>query len=439
MIEAPLPDQGVILWPVGTGDSTTVVVNDTHVLQVDLHDMAKADDSDSTVAAVTDRLAETLPKGPDDRPYLATFALTHADKDHILGFEDLLGKVHIGEIWATPRMWREYLDEGVDLPCPDAQAFHDECVRRVETTLEAAAEGREPESGDRILVVGYDTDESEHAYSELPEKYLTGPGKTVSSLDGEDLGDRFEAFIHAPFADDCAAERNETSLAMQVTLRTDGCPDGHLLLLGDLAYETIAKVFRYSEGHGRPERLTWDVLLAPHHCSKRAMYVTEGDEEVLKQDLLDFLEEHASDDATIVASSDPFRTSDPVGANPPHLKARARYEEIVSSDEGFICTGEYPDVDSPMPLVFTMTTDGLRRLEPVITDDLATEAETRALKAAAGLVAAGLIFELARSVFKSRRRSGTIPGQPSGPDQIRKIIDRDRGRDARPQQVVGFG
>jgi hypothetical protein len=438
MIEAPLPDQGVIFWPVATGDSTTVVVDDTHVLQVDLHDMAKADDTDATVAAVVDRLAETLPTTDDDQPYLATFALTHADMDHVLGFEDLLNKVHIGEIWATPRMWREYLDEGIELPCRDAQAFHDECVRRVEATLLAVADGREPESGDRILVVGYDTDESEHAYSELPEKYLTGPGKAVSSLDGDDVSYRFEAFIHAPFADDCADERNETSLAMQITLRTEGCSDGHLLLLGDLAYETIAKVFRYSEEHGRPERLIWDVLLAPHHCSKRAMYVTEDGDEVLKQDLLDLLEEHASEDATVVASSDPFRSSDPAGANPPHLKARARYEEIVPAEDGFICTGEYPEADSPSPLVFTMITDGLRRLEPVSADSGA-EGGTRALKAAAGLAAAGLVFELARSVIRSRRRSGEIPARPTGPDQIRQIIDRDRGRDGRPQQLVGFG
>ncbi|HMC39776.1 MAG TPA: hypothetical protein VKI19_08950, partial [Acidimicrobiales bacterium] len=299
--------------------------------------------------------------------------------------------------------------------------------------------GREPESGDRILVVGYDTDESEHAYSELPDKYLTGPGKVVSYLDGDDVSDRFEAFIHAPFADDCAAERNETSLAMQITLRTDGCPDGHVLLLGDLAFETIFKIFDYSQKKGRPERLTWDVLLASHHCSKKAMYVTENGEEILKQDLLDLLEEHASEDATIVASSDPFRPSDPPGANPPHLKARARYEEIVPAEDGFICTGEYPDADNPSPLVFTMTTDGLRRLDPVIAEDGADDRDSQALKAAAGLAAAGLLFDLARSVIRSRRRSGTSPARPTGPDQIRQIIDRDRGRDARPQQFVGFG
>jgi hypothetical protein len=33
-----------VFWPIGTGDSTTIVVDDEIVMQVDLHDMDKADD-----------------------------------------------------------------------------------------------------------------------------------------------------------------------------------------------------------------------------------------------------------------------------------------------------------------------------------------------------------------------------------------------------------
>ncbi len=95
---------------------------------------------------------------------------------------------------------------------------------------------------------------------------MSRPGEAVSRLDGEELGDQFEAFIHAPFKSDCAAERNATSLAMQLTLKDASGSEGHALLLGDLAYETIAKIFAYSEDHDRPERLAWEVLLAPHHC-----------------------------------------------------------------------------------------------------------------------------------------------------------------------------
>jgi len=75
-----LPEQGVIFWPIGTGDSTTIVVDDRLVMQVDLHDTAAADDS--VVTPVIDRLADELPTLDDGTPYLAVFALTHADQDH---------------------------------------------------------------------------------------------------------------------------------------------------------------------------------------------------------------------------------------------------------------------------------------------------------------------------------------------------------------------
>jgi beta-lactamase superfamily II metal-dependent hydrolase len=282
MTSTELPDSGLVFWPVGTGDSTTIVIDSDHVVQVDIHDMAMADEEDAIVAAVVDRLAEVLPRR-NGKPYLAAFILTHADKDHCLGFADLLKKVTIGELWATPRLWREYTDN--DLPlCEDAEAFHKEAKRRVAATEKAVSKGKTPGSGDRIRVVGYDTDHEKHAYSELPPECLSYPGDAVTLIDGDDVSDRFEAFIHAPFKDDCAAERNDTSLAFQVTLKGSVGEEGHVLLLGDLAYETIKKIFEYSEAADRPERLAWEVLLAPHHSSKKVMYVTEDGKEVLKQE-----------------------------------------------------------------------------------------------------------------------------------------------------------
>ena len=174
MTSTPLPDQGLVFWPVGTGDSTTIVIDDEHVVQVDLHDMAMADDDGAVVAAVVDRLVEVLPQR-DGMPYLAAFILTHADMDHCLGFADLLDKVTIGELWATPRLWREYTDN-------DRPALR----RRRGVPQGGEAPGRRHReggrrrpgaaSGDRIRVVGYDTDHEKHAYSELPGRVPELPG-----------------------------------------------------------------------------------------------------------------------------------------------------------------------------------------------------------------------------------------------------------------------
>jgi hypothetical protein len=122
------------------------------------------------------------------------FALTHADLDHCQGFEDLLSKVTIGELWATPRLWREF-EDGTETICDDARAFQDEAERRVAAIKKEVAGGHEPASGDRVLIIGYDTDHDQHAYSELPDRFLTGPGHSVTALDGVDCAGRFEAFL----------------------------------------------------------------------------------------------------------------------------------------------------------------------------------------------------------------------------------------------------
>ncbi|MGO9334451.1 MAG: hypothetical protein ACLQCU_10460 [Acidimicrobiales bacterium] len=429
MTSTQLPDQGLVFWPVGTGDSTTIVIDDEHVVQVDLHDMATADDDGAIVVAVVDRLVEVLPER-DGEPYLAAFILTHADMDHCLGFADLLDKVTIGELWATPRLWREYTENDVPL-CPDAEAFHKEAKRRVAATERAIADGHVPASGDRIRVVGYDTDHDKHAYDELPDEYLTYPGDAVTTIDGEDLSDRFEAFIHAPFKDDCAAERNDTSLALQVTLKDTDGNEGHILLLGDLAHETIKKIFEYSEYAERPERLTWEVLLAPHHCSKKVMYVVEDGTEVLKQEVLDLLERHTAGSSVVVVSSAEFPESNKTGDNPPHLLAQARYEEIA---DDVICTGEYPEADAPRPIVFAIGDDGFVLLD---IEDSTTEAVNKAAAVGGALAAGGILAALAATVIAHRRRRQA--GQSGGLGQVRQAVTTARGDEAAPQQAVGFG
>jgi beta-lactamase superfamily II metal-dependent hydrolase len=93
-----IKQKSVIFWPVGTGDSTTLVLKPGEiVMQIDLHHMAKADDKDNPEWPVIDHLIKLLPK-KNGRPYLALFVLTHPDQDHIRGFKELLSKVLIGEI-----------------------------------------------------------------------------------------------------------------------------------------------------------------------------------------------------------------------------------------------------------------------------------------------------------------------------------------------------
>lgn len=434
---------GAVFWPVGTGDSTTVVVSDEIVMQIDLHDMAKADDDANPEVPVVDRLVKSLPL-VDEEPYLAVFALTHADKDHCLGFADLLDKARIGELWATPRLWREYADADGEGLCPDAQAFQAEAERRVAAVLKAVAAGKEPDVADRIVVFGYDTDHDKHAYDELPAQYKSGPGKSITVLDGRDCSDRFEAFIHAPFAADCAAARNDTSLAMQVTLSDAVGGTGRILLFGDLAHDTIMKIFDYSEDHDRDHYVEWDLLLAPHHCSKKVMYHRDGNGgDELLLDVMDAFARHAGLTPVVVASSGVIPGSDTAKADPPHRMAADRYEEIA--DE-LICTMEWPTAEAPVPVVFIVDAEGAHIVREDVLELSASESvkdlrgyRSRLVEVAAAAAAVAGDVAAWRAGRPTASASSTRTDRSTGLGQVREGIAADRGGRTAPATTVGFG
>ncbi len=337
-----LPEQGLVFWPVGTGDCTTIAISSDIILQVDIRQSEAARDIGSCYEPVVDRLIELLPKR-DGRPYLACFALTHPDQDHCQGFEELLDRVDIGELWFTPRVFREY---NKDL-CDDAVVFKREALRRVNLTIQNR--GMES-SGDRVRIIGYHDLLGEQKYNGFPERMLTVPGNAITSIDGIDLSGQFRAFVHAPFKVDVDCERNDSSLGLQVSL-SNGVAVLRSLLLGDLAYPTLHRIFKVSED----SNLAWNVLLAPHHCSKSAMYWREefNEDETLRQDILHDLERVQECQSHIVASSDPVPTTNKPGDNPPHAKAKARYQEIVGPEQFYCTQGETPGI-KPKPLVFTV-------------------------------------------------------------------------------------
>lgn len=330
-----LSHPGFIFWPVGTGDSTTVVISpDNTILQIDLHHLSRSEDGEDEHVPIVDELVRLLPKR-GGRPYLAAFALTHPDQDHILGFADLLKRVDIGQIWHTPRIFRE---NNADL-CDDAIAFKNEVQRRCRVTV---SNPDHTPLCHQVLVIGHDDIFAEGKYRNFPARWRACPGNLVTKINGIECAQTFQAFIHAPFKEESTCDRNDTSLALHITI-SNGYGQGRLLLFGDLSYSTLRRIVDKTKEKGRWERLSTDVLLTPHHCSKNAMYVKgEGSQgESLKQDILDDFDWMIGDRRGYIISSSESDFSDEKGKNPPHLKARRRYEEIVSSQNHFICTHEH--------------------------------------------------------------------------------------------------
>lgn len=351
MNRADLPTTGIVFWPVGTGDSTTILVNDDVTIQVDINHRAAAEDDDDPRARIVDELVALAPRRAG-RPYLSAFVLTHADDDHCKGFSDLLQRVTIGELWFTPRTLSD-VDTDEELS-DDAGVFRDEARRRVATVQ------RNPStvaSGDRIRLIGWH-ELLDEEYAGLPPSVITAPGQMVPTVDGQDVSASFSALIHTPFKDDIAGPRNRASVGMQVTLAAGSIL--RTLLLGDLDYPPVQRLLATTAD---PDRKSWDILLAPHHCSKTVMYVAREDGTDERQpDVLEMLEAAKGTEGWIIASASPIPATDQPGDNPPHAKAKNRYSEIA---EHFLCTGEHPNEQAPEPIIFEVGPDGpMRRGTP---------------------------------------------------------------------------
>lgn len=378
--EFKLPTKkAAVFWPVGTGDSTTLVIKPGEVVaQIDIRHLEKAESPDEPEWPVINHLVKSLPK-KNGRPYLSLFILTHPDRDHVQGFEELLQRVDIGELWHTPKIFRDQADE--EQLCNDAKAFRKEANRRRKAIL---ANPTTVKSGDRLRIIGHDDVLKDDKYKDIPESFKSRPGDRVCVVDGVNLSQDFLAFIHAPFSDDQAKDKNNTSLSLNVAL-FDGERYGQFFFFGDREYPTIKRIFEETEA--RPKNvafLYWDVMLASHHCSKSVMYwQNEGDkDEKLKQDIMDLFEKYSRAESGYIVASAHSDFSDKSGALPPHKKARDAYEEIVKAGH-FLCTHEYPSKKNPAPLIFIVGSDGFKF------DDKRTKVTGAAVLTAAVPLAAG--------------------------------------------------
>lgn len=324
---ARLPEKGIAAWPVGNGDALTLRSPDGLTLQFDINH-SKSDDNDW--APVVDLLAEeldTVTHNGDELPELPVLALSHHDEDHCRGITRLVSQFRVNELIVTPRCFVE-ADELTDL----GQELLEEVERRRDLEIDAAAEGGRANAGGRLQIVGYADVLETDGWEDFPDTLLTIPGNLIELLDNEDHSDSIEVFAHSPFRVETedGGDRNDSCLAVHVTITSEETSDRYLLL-GDLNYDTIEAIFEISEDNDNAGRLEWDVLVAPHHCSRHAVRTSDGAGGFVDASAAEFLGEYAAEGAVVIVSSDGDYTGPTkTGKNPPHSDAKTVYEGIVT-------------------------------------------------------------------------------------------------------------
>lgn len=349
-----LPQSGVVWWPVGNGDATTVVIDDATILQIDVNHRAVADDDDDDRVPVVDRLVEVLPLNGDGDPRLSVLAITHHDEDHCSGFERLLEEVVVEELWITLRSFVE-VDDG-DLT-EVGQAVYDEACRRRGEEIDAAAAGVRAAAGDRLRVIGNADLLDDESWKDFPAELLTSAGQFVAAVNAEDRSDDVAVFVHTPFRSDTEdGSRNSSSLGVQIEFKSGNACGKRLLVLGDLEHAQIEAFVGKTEHAGNDERLWWDLLLAPHHCSRNAVRRKDGDEWV-NADAAEDLRRYAADDALVVVSARSFDDISADDTDPPHTDARDVYESIVGVDAIYY-TSDYANGSDSDPLTVSWDDSG---------------------------------------------------------------------------------
>lgn len=357
----------ISFFPVGNGDMTLIETESGRKIMIDMNIRTAADDPDDKTPDVANMLKDRLDRDSADRLYVDALLISHPDQDHCNGlskhfhlgspdkWSKISDKVFIREIWSSPMVFRRASRNHV--LCDDAKAFNTEARRRVQ---EFRDNGSEVDDGDRIRILG----EDENGKTDDLDEILVRVDETFSYINGQ-YDSTMAARLLGPLPklddDDDILFKNNSSTILQFSLAGGGISDKCRFLTGGDAEVAIWE--RLWQRHDwRPEWLSYDILLAPHHCSWHSLSYDSwsdlGEDAEVCEDARNALSQVRTG-AMIVASSDPVKDDD---NDPPCIRAKREYVSIANDDDAFKCTGEYPSEKSPDVLEFKIGSDGPRLL-----------------------------------------------------------------------------
>jgi hypothetical protein len=350
-------DATIRFFPVGNGDCTLLWVGETRIL-IDLSPRLESGDPHYDVEETREQLLPLLKR--DDGRYVAdAFLISHPHKDHVLEAEKLLHlghpdkydaadkKILVEEIIYVPASF----DANMEHLSDDAKAVLKEIERRLEEDSSAGnmvtaligPNGEDP-GADRVFSVG----------------------DSIETFGGSGSDERLAAVVYAPRGVLDPKDRNEVSGVVQFRVTPSGSVNPVRIIMGGDAPWEVWEDIREKEDL---EEFTYDLLLAPHHCSWR-VFASSSDQEASEKVVELF--KQCQDLAKVVSSS--FAID--IESRPPSEEAAKIYREIVG-DDNFYCTGEYPNEDELQPIVFEISGYGVA-LQPLDEDDGGDRAATAA-------------------------------------------------------------
>lgn len=342
----------------GNGDSVLLEAGSTTIM-TDIHYCkGHADPDDDEKPDFAPKIREACAGNKLD-----LFVLTHPDKDHVRGAGDIF---HLGK----PEDWDEDPDEGDPLilikeiwcsPYAANGAYETDeskpLLKEIKRRKKLMGTNEGTKDGNRLVIRSADDDEVNGTLGNAAWRVLA---PTES-----------EADIPEPEEDEERESCNRTSLGIQWTVNVWGGAN-RIMLLGDATVDVLERIHD-DIFVDDASALDWNILLAPHHCSRRSIGRVSNpgkDEEFEESKKALAVLGRQQGTGYIVSSSRKFGRA----GTPPSTHARNRYYKILARTDDlrkvtdddrkrFLVTGG--DLKSaPEHVVFDLTAHGpSRRVE----------------------------------------------------------------------------
>ncbi len=344
-------------YPLGSNqnaDTTLVDLDNGKKLLFDFAAVANLDDPDEKgidlAATLDDDLSAAGKTGFD------ITAFTHSDDDHTRGADDFFYLDHSDKYQSDDRhslgiLWvpANTITESRNDLTPSSTAIQAEARHRLREGYGIRVFSR-PKKLEGWL-------ETQGLTLESRREFITDAGQLAPELTLSNDGVEF--FVHAPFAwrqdANTLIDRNGDSLVMQATFVFND-ELTRFFLGADVAHGALSEIVEISKSHGNEDRLLWDVMKLPHHCSYLTLGPDRGKEKTVPVENVEWLfETQGQTGGIIVSSSKPIPskgTKADQDVQPPHRQAANYCRDVAYEKDGeFIVTMEHPKVSAPKPIV----------------------------------------------------------------------------------------
>ena len=337
----------ITFFPVGNADTCLLTTDDGRQLLFDFASPKNQGDGDKRVdlaQELKDRLAES------GRDHFDVVSFSHLDTDHFAGASEFFylehakkyqdkGRIQMKEMWVPAAAilesrW-EQSEEGRIVQAEARYRLKEGKGIRVIS---------EPKALDKWLSdAGIDPDKR--------RDLIVTAGNCMPGFSLDSAG--AEIFVHSPFSyqneGNNDVDRNSESSVFHLTLM-DGTKNVKVWLTADAPYDVLEDIVKVTEKAGNIDRLEWDLIKVPHHCSYKSLGPDKGEDITEPAENVARLYEHyGREGAILVSPSNVIPEEDET--QPPHVQAAEYYRKVSEAKKGqFKVTMEHPTKEDPKPM-----------------------------------------------------------------------------------------